>query len=129
MTKPGFQRVSGGTEGCGCIRDKGAKPQYRNPAASVVEWDSRIPEIRRFDHDELSALSKFVVIFPYCQSLKPVWQQPECSQPLTSLIRAEHKWARQSDEGIGHTFNATGGVLAQLNIDTKVSPIPSSNCS
>jgi hypothetical protein len=58
VSKSGFQRVSGSTHRRGCISNKGAKPEYGHLAESVVERHSRIPKIRRFDHDDSSTLSR-----------------------------------------------------------------------
>jgi len=58
VPKSSFQRVSGSTYRLACIGNQGAKPEYRHMAGFVVERHSLTPKIRRFDHDDSSALSR-----------------------------------------------------------------------
>src|SRR5450755_764292 len=58
VSKSSLQRVSSSTYRCGCIGNQGAKAEYGNMAGSLVQRDSRSPKIRRFDHDDTSAVSR-----------------------------------------------------------------------
>jgi hypothetical protein len=58
VPKSSCQRVSGSTYRRGGIRNQGAKPKYRHMAGSVVERHSLSPKVRRFDHDDTSAVSR-----------------------------------------------------------------------
>jgi hypothetical protein len=58
VPKSGFQCVSGSTDGRGCIGNQGAKAEHRHVAGSVVQRQSRIPKIRRVNHDDISAVSR-----------------------------------------------------------------------
>jgi hypothetical protein len=50
VSKSGFQCVSGRSYGHGWVGNQGAKAECGHMAGSVAEWNSRHPQIRRFDH-------------------------------------------------------------------------------
>src|SRR6185369_11110531 len=56
VSKPSFQRVFGRAHRHGWIGNEGAKPEHGHLACSVVERQSRSPKVRRFDHDDTSAI-------------------------------------------------------------------------
>src|SRR5271170_7747414 len=56
VSKSGFQRASGSTYRRGRIGNQGAEPEHGHMTGPVVERHSRHPKIRRFDHDDTSAL-------------------------------------------------------------------------
>jgi hypothetical protein len=58
VSKSSFQRVFGSTYRRGCIGNQGAKSEHGHMAGSIVERYSLSPKIRRFDHDDTSALSR-----------------------------------------------------------------------
>jgi hypothetical protein len=51
VPKSGVQRVSGSTDGPGCIGNQGAKPKHGHMAGAVTEGKSHGPKVRRLDHD------------------------------------------------------------------------------
>jgi hypothetical protein len=58
VSKSSFQRVSGSTYRRGCIGNQSAKSEYGYVAGSVAERHSCGSKIRRFDHDDISAVSR-----------------------------------------------------------------------
>jgi hypothetical protein len=58
VSKSSFQRVSGSTYRRGRIGNQGAKPECGHIAGSVVERYSLSPKVRRFEHDDTSAVSR-----------------------------------------------------------------------
>jgi hypothetical protein len=58
VPKSGVERVSGGAFGLGCIGNQSAKPERGHLAGAAIQRYSRVPEIRKFDHDDSSALSR-----------------------------------------------------------------------
>src|ERR1700722_4582351 len=58
MSKSSFQRVSGSTDGLGCIGNQGAEAEYRHPACPVVERHPFRPKIRRVNHADTSLAAR-----------------------------------------------------------------------